>query len=578
VVSPEDGRGEPPAIGRPTANVKAYVLDEQRQPLPVGEAGELYLGGEQVARGYVGRPELTRERFLADPFVASPTARMYRTGDWVRWLPDGELEFLGRNDDQVQIRGYRVELGEVEERLFAHGSLQQVCCLPRLLAGIPSSIVAHIVPRQHGSDLSGELKSYLKAYLPCYMVPSEFVIHAQLPLTPQGKIDRAIMKGWQPLKIDPSARAPVGDELEDALASLWNSLLPAARNSPPTDTFTQLGGDSLQAIRLLLGVEEITRQPLGLSTFFLKPTFAGLCEAVRSRKVKPAFDPVLVLRKQGVRQPLFCLYALDGDVAAYFELAEALGDDQPVIGIRSPGLADLSRLPKTMEAAAAEVVRLIRSVHPRGCPALVGFSWAGLLAFEVARQLQETEGISGFTCLIGPAVPLRRTNPVHRLSHFVRFFPSWAWQIIQDRRNAASRFQKILKRLSILTSQKRAVASLDQPEWANSPVSRQLMDLAIAYHPQVKSSVLLNIFREREDFIAQSHPLKPSDTSYLPDGGWRRWTRNRPNVHWLDQGKHMLILKKPYVSKLARSIRSAMDEHFLRIAKTPTIPGTHCLR
>jgi amino acid adenylation domain-containing protein len=168
VVTPDDGRGTPPPIGRPLDNVKTYVLDEKLQPLPMGEAGELYLGGVQLARGYLNRPELTQERFIPDPFAGELGARMYRTGDWARWLPDGELDFLGRKDNQIQIRGCRVELGEIEAQLFAHDAVQHVCCVPQLIDGMPTGVAAHVIPKTSGEDISAILRSHLEAYSKLY--------------------------------------------------------------------------------------------------------------------------------------------------------------------------------------------------------------------------------------------------------------------------------------------------------------------------------------------------------------------------------------------------------------------------
>jgi hypothetical protein len=355
---------------------------------------------------------------------------MYRSGDWARWRLDGELDFLGRKDGQIQIRGCRVELGEVEAILFAHGSVRQVCCVPRLNDEMPVGVVAHIVPQSPGTDPSEALKIHLNARLPDYMVPSEFVIHVRLPLRPQGKADRPAMMAMKWVKTDQSAVIESGEGLEKALAVLWQSILPLAKNSPPEATFAYLGGDSLLAIRLMLGVEEIIRQRLELSLFLLQPTFAGLCEAARARLARTGFEPVLVINKRGKRPPLFCLYGNNGDIDVYFNLADALGTDQPVIGIRSPALADLSRLPQSMEEAAAEVVSWIRKIQPQGVPALVGYSWAGQLAFEVARQLFQAEGISCFTALIGSEAPTPQSNliPVPNILPSIFFPGPRGWQ------------------------------------------------------------------------------------------------------------------------------------------------------
>jgi len=567
VVTPEDGERKAPPIGRPLGNVKTYVLDEHKRPVPIGVPGELYLGGEQVARGYLGRPELTVERFPLLPFVEQSAARVYRTGDWVRWLPEGELDFLGRKDDQIQIRGRRVELGEIEATLYSNPLVQQVCCVPLLDEGMPSGTVAHIVLRKPGADPSDELRSYLRARLPDYMMPSEFVVHEHLPLTPQGKFDRTKLMALLLVGMEQPQTIGGEDKLDEALARLWHSLLPVAKSSERDATFAALGGDSLLAVKLILGVEEIIGQRIELSTFLLEPTLGGLCRAVRRRVNESTFQPVLALRKEGARPPLFCLYDLFGDVNSYFDLVEALGNDQPVFGIRSPALKDLARLPDSIENAAAEGLRWIRQVQPDGTPALIGYSWAGLLAFEMARQLAHAEGISCFTALIGTGAPMLPTTLVSRFWHLTATFPQWTWKLLTHRDH---RRRRLSRWLDMAINTKNALSGVSgarlpvpEPEWG-TPISRHLFTLARKYKPAPIHPVQVEFFRERGDrdfFSSTYHPLQPWNTIWLPDGGWSRWSLLAPRIYWLD-GKHTSILKPPAVTGLAKELHKAMDQHF----------------
>jgi amino acid adenylation domain-containing protein len=561
VVTPEDGKGQPPPIGRPLGNVKAYVLDEHKRPVPIGVPGELYLGGEQVARGYLGRPELTVERFPLLPFVEQSAARVYRSGDWVRWLPEGELNFLGRKDDQIQIRGRRVELGEIEATLYSNALVQQVCCVPLLDEGMPSGTVARIVLRKPGADPSDELRSYLCARLPDYMVPSEFVIHERLPLTPHGKFDRKKLMDLRVLETEQPQTISGEDRLEEALARLWHSLLPAAKSSQRNTTFAALGGDSLLSVKLMLGVEEIIGQRMELSTFLLEPTLGGLCRAVRTRINESTFQAVLALRKEGTRPPLFCLYTVFRDVARYFDLAQALGNDQPVFGIRSPALKDLARLPDSIEKAAEEGVRWIRQVQPHGTPALVGYSWAGLLAFEIARQLAHAEGISCFTALIGTGAPILPTTLGSRFWHVTATFPQWTWKLMTHQGYRRRRLSRWLD-MAINTKNALSGAPLPVPAWASTPISRHFYAVAVKYQPAPVHPVQVDLFRELEEpYLYSRHPLQPWNTRWLPDGGWSRWSLLPPRVYWLD-GNHESILKPPAVSEFAKELRKAMDQHF----------------
>ncbi len=548
-----------PPIGHPIANVKAYVLGEHRKPVEEGTPGELYLGGEQVARGYLGKPGLTAERFSPDPFAGRPGDRMYRTGDWVRRLPDGQLDFLGRQDEQVQIRGSRVELGEVENILISHPAVRQVCCLPRLEEGVATGIVAHIVSEEDGTDFLSELRTHLGRTLPGYMQPSQFLFHELLPLTSYGKVDRKALANSDLIKVEQTRIDAAGDELELSLWGLWHSLLPEADNSPLNTTFSSLGGDSLLLVKMMLGVEEIAGRRLETSTFLMRPTFPGLCQAVKMKMSETEFQTVLALRKEGSRPPLFCLYNYEGDIDVYFGLAEKLGDDQPVFGIRSLGLEDLSHLPVSIEAAGAEIVECIRKVLPKGIPALLGYSWAGLLAFEVARQLADKERISCFAGLIGTDAPMRPTNVSSRLTHFFKVFPHWFWNLIADREKRWERLSQWRTMIS-RTKKNLATAHLPMKDWVSDPISTHLVALMEKYRPLPESEVTVDLFRERETYQNELHPLQAWRTSNLPDGGWNRWTRKATRIHWLS-GEHSTILKAPAVSGLAQAIRQAMDQH-----------------
>jgi thioesterase domain-containing protein/acyl carrier protein len=559
VVNPEDGTQIPPPIGVPLDNVTAYVLDEKREQLPVGAAGELYLGGEQLARGYLGRPELTQERFVPDPFIGQPGARMYRTGDWARWLPNGELEFIGRKDDQIQIRGCRVELGEIEAFLFAHETVKQVCCVPRLVDGKPTSVVAHLVPHNGYTNLSQLLRDYLSRELPDYMVPSRFILHDRLPLTAQGKVDRAAMMALlEEDKARPSD-TPSESGLEQALAALWRSLVPAAASSPPNMTFAQLGGDSLLLVKLMLSVKDLTGCQLEASTFLAQPTFDGLCKSIKSQMAQIEFQPVLTLRKHGNRSPLFFLYGLSGDIELYFGLAEAMGDDQPLYGIRSPALENLSRLPSSMEDAAREVAGFIRKIQPHGAPALVGHSWAGQLAFAVSRYLAQAEGVHCFTAVIGTEAPRRLRGPVGRILHLIQYFPPWLWDLTFD---SCNRQQRILRFSGITppNSQPPTDNGLNFSDWAARPIARHLLGLSEKYSPVPAAKVSMEVFRERFEYNPRAHPKRHWDTSHLTDGGWSRWTDGAARVHWID-GDHLSILQPPFVANLAQAIRLAHDQY-----------------
>lgn len=561
-VVPPELAGKRPSIGKPISNVRAHVLDEELKPVPRGQPGELYLAGEQVARGYLNRAELTMERFLNDPFSQNPGARMYRTGDWVLWNQEGELEFMGRRDDQVQIHGVRIELGEIEQALQGHESVRRSCCRPITAEGGTSGIVAHLVLTNAPEGFREEIRSYLLERLPAAAIPGTFVFHDVFPMTPQGKVDRAALDAKTHAAHNTTSSSTILENTkagtpEESLTRLWHTLLPNAASAHPGATFTELGGDSLLALKLLLGVEKIIGRRLPLSALLLDPTLAGLCRTASAGNSKKPAD-VVPMNPHGNRPPVFCLYNLGGDVGVYVELAKALGSDQPVYGIRSPALNNPKATPHAIEEAATQVVKLIKSLGMKTPPALVGYSWAGLLAFEVARQWIEPGKEVPFVGLIGAGAPLRRVTMLTRALHFLRWAPHWFHQLIHDGVHARKRLEEASKRLL-----KDPVIQINPtvPGWASSPLAQDQVKIGYRYQPRVSEPILIDLFRERGSFSRRAHPLHPHFTEHEADGGWRKWALRQPRIHWVD-GDHVEIYRQPAVNTLASRLRKAMDHHY----------------
>jgi amino acid adenylation domain-containing protein len=264
----------PVPIGRPIANLQVYVLDAAGQPVPVGVAGELYLAGLGLARGYLGRPELTAERFVPHPFSAEPGARLYRTGDRVRYRPDGRLEFLGRLDQQVKVRGYRVELAEIEAVLSQHPGVAAAAVVAPD-DGRGPRLVAYVVPTAEPSPTSADLRRFLAGRLPDYLLPAAFVSLAQLPRTPSGKLDRAALPAPEPRPPSASGYVAPTSRLEQALAQLWAEVLQVAQVGV-ADNFFELGGDSIRGAILINRLEQLLGQPVYVVALFEAPTISGL--------------------------------------------------------------------------------------------------------------------------------------------------------------------------------------------------------------------------------------------------------------------------------------------------------------
>ncbi|MGY0487949.1 amino acid adenylation domain-containing protein [Streptomyces sp. WG-D5] len=366
----------PVPIGRPVWNTRLYVLDQAGQPCPPGVVGELYLAGRQLADGYLNRPELTAERFVPNPFGGG---RMYRTGDLARWTERGEVEYLGRTDHQVKLRGQRIELGEIEAELAALDGVEGACALV-----LDDRLVGYAT----GTDLDpAEIRTALARTLPEHMVPSAIVPLDSFPLSPNGKLDRRELPA--PVFAGSGARRP-STPREETLTRLFAEVLDA-EGAGPDDAFFDLGGTSLLAVRLVNRVREELGAELTIGSLFASPTPAAL--AARIDDAAPvsadALGVVLPLRAEGIRPPLFAIHPAGGISWCYAGLTARLGRDQPVHGLQARGLTSQDPLPATLWEQAADYVDEIRRIQPHGPYRLIGWSVGGILAHTVAVLLQE---------------------------------------------------------------------------------------------------------------------------------------------------------------------------------------------
>ncbi len=372
-------------LGRPLGNVRVYVLDGYGQPVPVGVPGELYIGGASVSRGYLERPELTAERFVPDAFSPEPGARVYRSGDKVRWLEDGRIEFLGRVDHQLKIRGYRVELGEVEAALAAHPSVRECVVVAREEQQGDKRLVAYVVAREGQTLEETAMTGFLEKRLPEYMVPSIFVVLEELPLTSNGKVDRKALPAPIRARADEAHVAP-RTTTELRLAALWEELLKVERVGVQDDFF-ELGGHSLLAAQVVARVHATFEVELAVIDLFEAPTLEKL--AARIDEGTPSQSALVPLRRGGDRTPFFCVHPVGGGVLCYLELSRRLHPEQPFFGLQAPTSMTGQEPPGTLEEMATRYVEAIREVQPHGPYLLGGWSMGGRVAYEMARQLQQ---------------------------------------------------------------------------------------------------------------------------------------------------------------------------------------------
>lgn len=370
-------------IGRAVGNRRVYVLDPDLNPCPIGVTGELYIAGEGMARGYIGKPDVTADRFIPDPF-SKEGGRLYRSGDLTRWREDGTVEFVGRVDHQVKLRGYRIELGEIEAGLLQQEGVGEALVVLRDdEATKQKMLVAYVVPKQ-GRELEiADIHSALERALPAYMVPSAIVSLTSMPINPNSKLDRFALPAPTPLKrtiIEPQ------NAMEAEVLDIWQQILNISPISVE-DNFFAIGGNSLGAIRILSALRQ--RKPQNRTTIadlFNNPTIRSFAKVIEAGNDQ-AGSEVIVLRASGTKPMLYCFPGLLVSTREYVKLVDYLGADQPATGFICYSLSEQKQIGASVDEIIESYVDYIRS-HSKGQPCyFLGWSWGGLLAYEAARRL-----------------------------------------------------------------------------------------------------------------------------------------------------------------------------------------------
>jgi amino acid adenylation domain-containing protein/FkbH-like protein len=558
-------------IGRPISNTQVYILDPHLNPVPIGVPGELYAGGDGLARGYWNRPDLTAEKFIVHQFTQhGPGHCLYRTGDLARYMPDGNIEFLGRIDNQVKIRGFRVELGEIEAVLGRHQGVRE-CAVNVIGAGAGQNrLVAYFAVQSQRAPKSSQLRAFLAAQLPDYMVPSAFVQLEALPLTPNGKVDRRALPEPDHGRLSQEKKyASPRDAIELELTRIWESVL-GIEGVGIEDQFFDLGGHSLLAVRVAARIEKAFGRKLPLAAIFMAPTIERLAAAIRDEMREDsatAGTSVVELQPKGTQPPLFLVHGAGGGMLwGYVNLARYLGPDQPVLGFSSRGLDGRAEF-GTIEEMAAQYVRDLRVVQPRGPYHLGGYCFGGNVAYEMARQLESQGQKVALLAFLNCAPPnsrymRARWTPVWCARFFRNLF-YWAdycrqWTAPQRRdflRWKWTRLQQWLGRRLGMTS-----AAAPPVEVENlidlSSLPEQQRDLwkahicaLIKFHPQPYAG-RVHLFR------SPGHPLW---CSFEPDYGWGDLALQGVNITVM-QGAHEKILEEPWVIETAADLKKALEQ------------------
>ena len=392
-------------IGRPMANVQIYILDAYLQPVPVGVPGELHVGGVGVAKGYLNRPDLTAQKFIPHPFSDDPQARLYKTGDWARYLPDGNIQFLGRVDAQVKLRGFRIEPAEITSALDSYPAVRASHVMAWRQASGDVALGAYVVPRHADRDppTAAELRRFLSSRLPTYMVPVWFVAVESIPLTSNGKVDLHALPDPSVHGVRESGEyvAP-RDETERVMCRVWAEVLGIGRVGLD-DNFFEIGGHSLLAARLFARLDKEFGRSLPLGVLFAAPTVRVLAESYRVSSAPQGYSTLVALTTSGSLPAIYAVPGVFGNVIGFAELSRELGLAQPFYGLQSLGLDGMATPLDSIDVMARRYASEIQTIQPHGPYILVGACFGATVAYEMARQLLAAGEEVAFLGLLDPA-------------------------------------------------------------------------------------------------------------------------------------------------------------------------------
>jgi thioesterase domain-containing protein/acyl carrier protein len=547
-------------IGRAISNSYFYVLDKHLNPSPVGIPGELYIGGDGLARGYLNQPELTAAKFVNDPFRSGAGTQLYKTGDLVRRRSSGELEFLGRIDNQVKVRGYRIELEEVETVLAQHESVREAVVIVRKDQG-DKHLAAFVVPREGKAPTANELRGFLSERLPSQMVPSLFVVLEELPLSANGKIDRAALTALNGSQAAAKERCVLPqDKLELKLQRIWEKVL-SLSGIGMDDNFFELGGHSLLAVRLFAQIEKSLGRSLPLATLFQAPSIRLLAEVLRKDGWAAPWSSLVLLQSGGDRRPFFCVHAAGGNVLEYHALAQLLGTDQPFYGFQALGLDGHQPPHTTIKEMAAHYIREMREVQPEGPYLIGGRSSGGTVAFEMACQLMAQ----------GQQVELLALLDAYPAGYFKLLPGSGSFR--QRAVRFARKIQTHAQNIQQLSVQEKLSYVTGKLKFAPAKAKHKIYRRAFKLYQRVGRrlpTVLRNIeelnFAAVKDYVPQVYPgcatlfLASDDrtAAFDVEEGWQGLVAGGLEKIRVS-GNHLDIVKEPHVRTLAEKLRACLD-------------------
>jgi amino acid adenylation domain-containing protein len=542
-----------PSIGRPIANTQIYVLSPDLQPVPIGTSGELYIGGDCLARGYFNRPDLTAERFIPNPFRdrLGDTSRLYKTGDVARYWQDGNIEYLGRIDDQVKIRGFRIELGEIETLLVQHPAISQATVAVREDLPGDRQLVAYCVVDLDRPPTNIELRDFIAQKVPNYMVPLIFVMLSTLPISPNGKIDRRALPvpDYSRPESENTFVAP-RNELERQLTQIWQKIL-GIDSIGIQDNFFELGGHSLIAVQMFAEIERTWGKNLPLATLFQAQSIEKLADVMSQQGWVAPWSSLVPLQTNGSKSPLFLIHSIGGNILEYYLLSHYLGQNRPVYALQSQGLDGKQEPLTSVEDMASHYLQEIQTVQPQGPYFLAGYSFGGLIAYEIAQQL----------CVQGQNVAFLAQLDTKRPNHYTKTRPSLP-KVIQlhlqnlQQLKIKEKIQYIQDRVEHLISNNSYKEYIIRELSKTTPLTPQYLNLLDcnlhanqSYRPIVYPGKMI-LFR------CQIQNIK---SAMSPDLGWDGLPSGGLEIKHVP-GNHYGMLKEPLVQVVAEKIQFCLQK------------------
>ena len=552
-------------LGKPIDNTYIYVLNTEFQPVPIGYPGELFIGGDGLAKGYFNLPVMTNDKFLPDPFSGIPGSRMYRTGDLVQQTEAGKLEFLNRVDSQVKIRGFRIELGEIESALAQYPTTTDSVVIVREDTPGDKKLVAYIVKKEKQETDIPELRVYLKTKIPDYMVPSAFVFIDKFPLTPNGKIDRkALPSPMEAVPQEDKVYLAPQTETEKKVASIWCEVL-KSKQIGIDENFFEIGGHSMLAVTLMVKVEKELGVRLPLASLFDHVTIQDMAKLLEKETGSIKWSSLVPIKSKGTKKPLYLVHGAGLNLLLYTTIVSHLDPEQPVYGLQAKGLDGVDEPLDTIEGIAAYYISEIMAIDNSGTYALAGFSMGGQIAYEMARQLvvagNKVSFLGMFDTVSENASDMHIPIPKRYFLRVDRLFRQIIWvtgTFLKKPSNEKMRFLKLK-----WNSLKQKITKDDYKVKPDGVSVGKVTELPKFLHKVHRSNWVA-----MEKYVLPPYPGKLTlframhQGFYIQDPvnyGWDKFVKELVIYHI--PGEHSTIFAPPYDIIFAKALQKALDEN-----------------